>query len=257
MLQKLCGECSCRNAMGIEQRAFVQMFASPPPPPPRVRSQDLMSFLAGFISELAQAVQSVAPAVGDLQYCMGQAMGNAASTVVGNMLGEGSHRAAKRAARLLMVLAVVIMLVQLVAFLILRTHVARLFTRKDDILAGIVELLPFSLAFSFMDSLQAVMCDLGLAMFDSTPQSFWSGPSTNPSPIQKLYLSYVKVRCASLGLGQWGSGSEFRASKWAITKASSWSRLLAVDPCTSYYDTTCRCFTRRVNACFRAGRGEP
>ena len=120
-----------------------------------------MSFLAGFISELAQAVQSVAPAVGDLQYCMGQAMGNAASTVVGNMLGEGSHRAAKRAARLLLVLALATMVVQFVVFLILRSHVARLFTSKDDILAGIVDLLPFSLAFSFMDSCQAVMCGSG------------------------------------------------------------------------------------------------
>ena len=120
-----------------------------------------MSFLAGFISERAQAVQSVAPAVGDLQYCMGQAMGNAASTVVGNMLGEGSHRAAKRAARLLLFLALATMVVQLVVFLILRSHVARLFTSKDDILAGIVDLLPFSLAFSFMDSCQAVMCGSG------------------------------------------------------------------------------------------------
>ncbi|CAE7417763.1 SLC47A1 [Symbiodinium pilosum] len=67
---------------------------------------DLMSFLAGFVSELAQAVQSVAPAVGDLQYSLGQAMGNGASTVVGNMLGEGNHKAAKRAARLTITLAV-------------------------------------------------------------------------------------------------------------------------------------------------------
>ena len=36
-----------------------------------------------------EAVQSVAPAVGDLQYALGQAFGNGAATVVGNMLGEG------------------------------------------------------------------------------------------------------------------------------------------------------------------------
>jgi len=121
---------------------------------------DLQSFIAGFISELAQAIQSVAPAVGDIQYGVGQSMGNAAATVVGNMLGEGDHVAAKRAAKLTVMVNSAVMMVQLVIFIILRSHLARLFTRDPEILEGIVALLPYSLVFSFIDGNQASMCGI-------------------------------------------------------------------------------------------------
>ncbi|CAE7463263.1 Slc47a2, partial [Symbiodinium microadriaticum] len=119
---------------------------------------DLQSFIAGFISEDAQAVQSVAPAVGDLQYALGQAFGNGAATVVGNMLGEGDLKAAKRAASLTVGCNALVMMLQLLVFIIFRSDVASLFTQNSDILAGIISLLPFSLSFSFIDGNQSAIC---------------------------------------------------------------------------------------------------
>ncbi|CAJ1438947.1 unnamed protein product [Effrenium voratum] len=118
---------------------------------------DLQSFIAGFISESAQAVQSVAPAVGDLQYAVGQAFGNGASTVVGNMLGENDPKAAKMAAMLTVVMNATVMLLQASIFAVFRSDVAALFTQNPQILAGIMSLLPFSLIFSLIDGNQSAI----------------------------------------------------------------------------------------------------
>lgn len=118
---------------------------------------DLQNFLAGLISAVAQATQAVAPGIADLQYNIGQALGTAASTVIGNLLGEGDATAARRAAKLVMILCLFLMAVQGVIFFVLRTHVARIFTVDSDILDAIAELMPLTLAFSFLDSHQAAL----------------------------------------------------------------------------------------------------
>jgi len=118
---------------------------------------DLQSFLAGLISPLAQATQAVAPSITDLQYATGQSLGTAANTVIGNFLGEGRMREARRSAWLVMLLCLLLMAVQGTLFLILRTHVAHIFTSDSEILDEIAALLPLTLAFSFLDSHQAAL----------------------------------------------------------------------------------------------------
>lgn len=118
---------------------------------------DLQNFLSGFISPLAQATQAVAPNITDLQYATGQALGCAASTVIGNLFGEGKMRAARRSAQLVMLVCLVFMAIQGILFFVLRTHVANIFTSDPKILARIAGLLPLTLVFSFLDSHQSAL----------------------------------------------------------------------------------------------------
>mmetsp|Transcript_71963 Transcript_71963/g.223385 ORF Transcript_71963/g.223385 Transcript_71963/m.223385 type:complete len:328 (+) Transcript_71963:458-1441(+) len=118
---------------------------------------DLQSLLAGFISPLALATQAVVPQLTDLQYCVGQALGTAASTVIGNLLGKGRMAAARRAAFLVMLLCLGTMSLQALVFLALRERFPQAFTRDPAILRAIAEIMPLTLAFSFLDSHQAAL----------------------------------------------------------------------------------------------------
>ncbi|CAK0809128.1 unnamed protein product [Prorocentrum cordatum] len=118
---------------------------------------DLQNLLAGLVSPLAQATQAVTPALTDLQYCLGQALSNAAATVVGNLLGEGRARAAARCCRLVMLLCFVAMTLQGLLFLLLRHSIARVFTQDREVRDSIERLLPLTLVFSFLDGNQAAL----------------------------------------------------------------------------------------------------
>lgn len=121
---------------------------------------DLQSFLAGLISPLAQATQAVTPQITDLQYSAGQALNTAATTVVGNLLGEGRRAAARRTAGLVMKAVFVVMALQALLFIALQSHLPYLFTKDEAIIANIRQLLPKTLAFSFLDGQQCALCGI-------------------------------------------------------------------------------------------------
>lgn len=118
---------------------------------------NLQDFLAGFISSLAQATQAVAPQITDLQYATGQSLSNAASTVIGNLLGEGRPGAARRTAKIVMIITAVLMISQAGILFAIRKQLPLLFTNDASVLHGIMHLLPMTLAFSFIDSHQAAL----------------------------------------------------------------------------------------------------
>merc|ERR1711920_376707 len=116
---------------------------------------DLQTFIAGFISKHAQAVQSIAPNIGDLQYAVGASFSIAGSTVIGNLLGEGRAADARRTSTLIMYSVLVLMLVQLCIFLTIRNGLPYLFTQDQTLIGSIITLYPITLAFSFLDGHQA------------------------------------------------------------------------------------------------------
>mmetsp|Transcript_126015 Transcript_126015/g.368202 ORF Transcript_126015/g.368202 Transcript_126015/m.368202 type:complete len:488 (+) Transcript_126015:90-1553(+) len=120
-------------------------------------SWDVNNFVAGFISPLAQATQAVAPQIADLQYSTGLSLGTAAVTVIGNLFGEGQTNAARRSVFLIAALCCFLMALQVTVFAVLRTKVAGLFTSDSSMLDGIVDLLPITLLFSFLDGHQAAL----------------------------------------------------------------------------------------------------
>lgn len=118
-------------------------------------SWDVLSFISGLISELAQATQAVAPGIADLQYSVGQAMSTASTTVIGNLLGENRPWEARRSAVLSTCVLICFTVVQAMLFVALRSKLPMLFTSHSDVIQSIFEILPLCLAFSFFDSNQA------------------------------------------------------------------------------------------------------
>lgn len=124
---------------------------------------DLQTFMAGFISALAQATQAVAPGLAGVQYCAGSALGAGATTVVGNLLGEGSALGAKRCSLLVVQLALALSCLQAWAFVAARATVPHWFTDDPDVYHSIVSILPLTIGFCFFDGLQTVFCGILVA----------------------------------------------------------------------------------------------
>eukprot|EP00927_Polykrikos_kofoidii_P049604 TRINITY_DN43642_c0_g1_i1.p1 TRINITY_DN43642_c0_g1~~TRINITY_DN43642_c0_g1_i1.p1 ORF type:complete len:524 (-),score=37.49 TRINITY_DN43642_c0_g1_i1:348-1817(-) len=118
---------------------------------------DLLSLFAGWISPIAQATQAVVPRFTDIQYSVGEAFGTGATTVIGNLLGEGRAVLAKRSAWLSVVVVFVLMVLQFIVFLMSQEFFVPLLTNDAAIIGNITKMLPLTLVFSFIDGHQCLL----------------------------------------------------------------------------------------------------
>lgn len=118
---------------------------------------DAQTFLAGYISPVAQATQSVVPQFTCMMYAAGQAMGGGGASVIGNLLGEGLDQSARRAAAISVTMTCIVMVCQMLAMFALRDQIPHMFTSQPGLLGSISTLLPFCIFFSFLDGHQCVL----------------------------------------------------------------------------------------------------
>jgi len=120
-------------------------------------SWTLQDFLAGLISTNALAANAIAPSVVITLYCIGGSLSVAATTVVGNLIGEERAGQARRAA-LITVLLVFPCLTPLNIFLYaIRRSLASVFTEDKVVAKMVTDLLALVQVFSLFDGLQAAL----------------------------------------------------------------------------------------------------
>jgi len=120
-------------------------------------SWDLQTFLSGFISPLAQATQSVGPQITGVLYATGAAFNAGATTVVGNLIGEGKGAGAKRAALISVQIVLIMSLVQTALMFAFKDAIPALFTPDPATRTSMAAIMPLTVAFSFFDTNQCVL----------------------------------------------------------------------------------------------------
>lgn len=125
---------------------------------------DAQTFIAGYISPLAQATQSIVPQFCCVMYAVGQAMSCANGSLIGNFLGEGNGNVARRTAAIGFALTFVIMSFNLIIFMGLREYIPYIFTSERSLINSIRTLLPFCIMFSFLDSHQASLTGMFIGL---------------------------------------------------------------------------------------------
>jgi len=156
---------------------------------------DAQTFLAGYISPVAQATQSVVPQFTCIMYAAGQSLGNGGASVIGNFLGEGLGKVARRAAAISVAMTCILMVCQALTMLVLQDQIPHLFTSQADLLDSISSLLPLCIFFSFLDGHQCVLTGILIGV----------GKQTIATPL--IFVSYwviavpIGVTLAFGGLG--------------------------------------------------------
>jgi len=117
----------------------------------------LQDFLAGFISAQALAVNAIAPTTVCLQYSIGGSLSCAATTVIGNLVGEGRANSARRAACLTLLLVPLCLTPTTLVLLALRHQLPYVFTQDEVIAQMIRHLLLITQIFAILDSHQAAL----------------------------------------------------------------------------------------------------
>jgi len=117
----------------------------------------LQDFLAGLISTNALAANAIAPQIVVTQYCFGASLSCAATTVIGNLLGEGRAGQARRAACLCVSLVLPCLIPVAIFVYFARQSLPSFFT-EDMVVAKLVgDLLLVAQVFCIFDGHQAAL----------------------------------------------------------------------------------------------------
>jgi len=117
----------------------------------------LQGFLAGFLSASALAANGIAPQIVKMQSSIGVSLGIAATTIIGNSLGEGRADQAHRAARLCLCLVPLCLIPTTLLVISLRRPLPLLFTQDVVVVQMTRDLLLIMQVFSIFDQYQATL----------------------------------------------------------------------------------------------------
>lgn len=117
----------------------------------------LQDFLAGLISAQAMAANAIAPQIVVIQYAIGSSLSTAASTVIGNSLGEERAEQARRTARLSMLMVPVLLIPTTILVLISRYQLPLIFSQDAAVDQMVRDLLLVTQVFCIFDSHQATL----------------------------------------------------------------------------------------------------
>jgi len=117
----------------------------------------LQDFFAGYMSASAQAANAIAPNIVVTQYSIGGALSNAATTIVGNSLGEEHADQARRTARLCILMVPLFLTPTTILVLALRWRLPLLFTHDEAVVQMVRELLLITQLYAICDSCQATL----------------------------------------------------------------------------------------------------
>ena len=111
---------------------------------------------AGWLSAVDLASHSIALNLASISYMLPLGVSFAASTRVGNLIGEGDRAGAQRAAWISLLLGGGVMLGAAALFVVARTGLPALYGAEGEVLALSATLLPIVAAFQLFDGLQVV-----------------------------------------------------------------------------------------------------
>lgn len=120
-------------------------------------SWTLQDFLAGFISTKAMAANAIAPQIALVQYAIGGSISIAATTVIGNSLGEQRANQARRAARISILLVPLCWIPSTILVFALRRPLPRIFSQDAVVVQMVEDLLLITQVFSIFDNHQAAL----------------------------------------------------------------------------------------------------
>jgi len=117
----------------------------------------VQDFFAGLISTHALATNAILPYLAVCQYAIGGSLSVAATTVVGNLLGEGLPKQARRAGYLCVGIVFPCILPSTIMLLAFTKSLAQYFTEDEVVVEMFCNLLPIVQLFCIFDSHQAAL----------------------------------------------------------------------------------------------------
>jgi len=116
----------------------------------------IAGLMAGWVGTIAVAGHQVAISLASFTFMLPMGIGQATAVLVGRAVGRGDSEAARRVAMGGMIGGVGIMALTAVAFLLLPTPLARLFTTDPEVIALAALLLPIAGVFQVADGIQVI-----------------------------------------------------------------------------------------------------
>ncbi|KAJ8097909.1 mate-domain-containing protein [Lipomyces tetrasporus] len=116
---------------------------------------EIVALVAGRLGDIALAAQSCVMTSDQVTFTIPFGIGVAASTRVGNLLGERRGRAARRAAYTAALLAASIGAGIMVVMLLMRSYYGKLFSDDLDVIRETAEVIPYVAVFQIADGINA------------------------------------------------------------------------------------------------------
>ncbi|KAK9338950.1 mate-domain-containing protein, partial [Lipomyces starkeyi] len=116
---------------------------------------EIVALVAGRLGDIALAAQSCVMTSDQVTFTIPFGIGVAASTRVGNLLGERRGRAARRAAYTAALLAASIGAGIMIIMLLMRSYYGKLFSNDLDVIRETAEVIPYVALFQIADGLNA------------------------------------------------------------------------------------------------------
>ncbi|MGE4602897.1 MAG: MATE family efflux transporter, partial [Planctomycetota bacterium] len=114
------------------------------------------TLMAGRIGEIELAAHIVVLKIISFTFMFAWGISGAATTRVGNLLGEGDVPRARKAARAAIALGALVMAAAGITILVLGGRLPAIFSADVAVLAGAISLLPMAAGFQIFDGVQAV-----------------------------------------------------------------------------------------------------
>jgi MATE family multidrug resistance protein len=118
----------------------------------------LATFMAGWIDVVNIGAHQVVLNMASLAFMVPMGLSMAATTRIGNLIGEGDVEAMRRAVRASLTLGALSMLVSAVAFTTLRFELPLLYSSDAALIALAAGILPLAGAFQLADGVQVMAC---------------------------------------------------------------------------------------------------
>jgi MATE family multidrug resistance protein len=116
---------------------------------------EILTLMSSYLGTTALAAQSVLSTIISITFMIPFPLSIASSTRVANLIGATLADAARTAAKVGVSGALIVGLLNMIFLSSLRSHIPRLFTSDEEVIAMVAEVLPLCAAFQVFDALAA------------------------------------------------------------------------------------------------------